>query len=247
VRLPFLITASAILAVSLAGGDIPSSYGDPRSVSDVITRYVQAQQTQRERLRGAQMEVEIDASLPKLEKKGKLRVLRVISKLGKITFKQLAQFIGDGTVQKEVINRYLETEANARENGSTAITPANYNFKLSAVITQNGQSTYIFDLKPKRKADGLFRGALWLDGATGMPLKEKGQFEKKPSVMIKSVEFERDYELEDGLSVVKHLESTVDVRIVGKAELTADFGSPTWDNQENNNQSDGDPAGPVAP
>ena len=48
------------------------------------------------------MEVEIDAQLPSLEKKGTLKVLRMISKFGKISFDQIGQFIGDPIVKKEV-------------------------------------------------------------------------------------------------------------------------------------------------
>ena len=175
------------------------------------------------------MEVEIDAQLPSLEKKGKLKVLRMISRFGKISFDQIGQFIGDPIVKKEVIGKYLELEQNEREKGSIAITPANYKFQISAIITQDEQKQiYIFKLTPKRKAIGLFKGELWLDGATGMPLKETGQMVKSGSAWLKSIRFVRDYELRNGISILKHLQSTVDVRVVGKAELNADYSTPTW-------------------
>ena len=177
------------------------------------------------------MEVEIDAQLPSLEKKGTLKVLRMISKFGIITFDQIGQFIGDPIVKKEVIGKYLELEQNEREKGSIAITPANYKFQISAIITQDiaaQQQVYIFKLTPKRKAIGLFKGELWLDGATGMPLKETGQMVKSGSAWLKSIRFVRDYELRNGISILKHLQSTVDVRVVGKAELNADYSNPTW-------------------
>ena len=89
---------------------------------DIINKYLDATQTQQQALRGAQMEVDIDAKLPKLEKQGKLLALRRISKLGQITYKALG-FSGDNTVKKEVITRWLELESQARDNGSIAITP----------------------------------------------------------------------------------------------------------------------------
>ncbi len=178
------------------------------------------------------MEVDIDAQLPSMEKKGTLKVLRMISKLGKISFDQLGQFIGDPIVKKEVIGKYLELEQNEREKGSIAITPANYKFQISAVLTQDEKQIYIFKLTPKHKAVGLFKGELWLDGATGMPLKETGQMVKSGSAWLKSIQFVRDYEMHDGISTLKHLESTVDVRVVGKAELSANYSSPTWQEDE---------------
>jgi hypothetical protein len=152
--------------------------------------------------------------------------------LGKISFDQIGQFIGDPVVKKEVIGKYLELEQDERAKGSIAITPANYKFQIKAIITQEEQQTYIFQLTPRRKAIGLFKGELWLDGATGMPLKETGQMVKSGSPWLKSIRFVRDYEMRNGVSILKHLQSTVDVRVVGKAELSADYSTPTWQEDE---------------
>ena len=65
-------------------------------------------------LDGASMEVDIDASLPKLKKHGRLHALRRISPLGRITYERL-QFEGDGTVKNEVIARYLTAESGGAE------------------------------------------------------------------------------------------------------------------------------------
>ena len=231
-RLVARIAPFALLALAIHAADLPKNYANPDNLKDVINRYVAAQQAQQEALRGARMEVEIDAQLPSLEKKGKLRVLRVISKFGKITFDQIGQFIGDPIVKKEVIGRYLEQEQKERETGSIAITPANYKFQISAIITQDETQTYVFKLTPKHKAFGLFKGELWLDGATGMPLKETGQLVKTGSAWLKSIRFVRDYELRNGISMLKHLQGTLDVRIVGKAEINADYSNPTWQEDE---------------
>jgi hypothetical protein len=220
----------------LHAADISTNYANKDNLNNVINRYVAAQQAQQDALRGARMEVEIDAQLPSLEKKGKLRVLRMISRFGKISFDQIGQFIGDPVVKKEVIGKYLELEQDERGKGSIAITPANYKFQINAIITQDNQpeqqQVYIFKLTPKRKAVGLFKGELWLDGATGMPLKETGQMVKSGSAWLKSIRFVRDYELRNGISVLKHLQSTVDVRVVGKAELSANYSNPTWQEDE---------------
>jgi hypothetical protein len=212
--------------------DISKNYASKDNLNNVINRYIAAQRAQQDALRGARMEVEIDAQLPSLEKKGKLRVLRVISRFGKISFDQIGQFIGDPIVKKQVIGKYLELEQNEREKGSIAITPANYKFQINAIITQDEQQVYIFKLTPRHKAIGLFKGELWLDGATGMPLKETGQMVKSGSPWLKSIRFVRDYEMRNGISILKHLQSTVDVRVVGKAELSANYSSPTWQEDE---------------
>jgi hypothetical protein len=226
----------ALLALAVQAADLPKNYANPDNLKEVINRYVAAQQAQQDALRGARMEVEIDANLPSLEKKGKLRVLRMISRFGKISFAQIGQFIGDPIVKKEVIGKYLELEQDEREKGSIAITPANYKFQINAIITQDKQQDdrqiYIFKLSPRHKAIGLFKGELWLDGATGMPLKETGQLVKSGSAWLKSIRFQRDYEMRNGISMLKHLQFTVDVRIVGKAEVSANYSNPTWQEDE---------------
>src|SRR6266403_1035601 len=146
---------------------------------EIVNKYLDATQAQQKALRGAQMEVDIDAKLPKLEKQGKLRALRTISKLGQITYKALG-FSGDNTIKKEVIARWLELESQGRDTGAIAITPQNYKFKLKATLEREGQRTAILQLIPRRKAVGLFKGELWLDMDTGMPVRESGQFVKNP-------------------------------------------------------------------
>src|SRR5262249_33950009 len=150
---------------------------------------VAARQTQQAALRGAQMEVEIDGRLPKLAKSGTLRALRSISRLGQTIYKSLG-FTGDSIVKKELIERYLTAEVEDKDHSSIAVTPENYKFKLKAVKLYEGGSMAIFELNPKKKRVGLFKGEIWVDTATGMPLKEKGRWVKNPSVFLKNVDFE---------------------------------------------------------
>jgi hypothetical protein len=200
---------------------------------EIVGRYLDATKTQQQALRGAQMEVDIDAQLPKLGKHGKLRALRMISRVGQITYKALG-FSGDNTVKSEVITRYLQAESEGRESGTIAINPQNYKFRLKATIERTSdQKIYVFQLTPRKKAIGLFKGELWLDAATGMPVRESGEFVKNPSVFLKKVEFERDYELHDGVAYPSFIKSTVDTRVVGKAELSIAFTNISYPDGDN--------------
>jgi hypothetical protein len=71
----------------------------------------------------------------------------------------------------------------------------------------------------------MFRGELWIDGSTGMPLREAGQLVKSPNILLTNLRFTRDYELQDGVAMVKHFRSSTDVRLlgIGRAELVIDF------------------------
>lgn len=168
------------------------------------------------------MNVAIDAKLPRLEKQGKLIALRTISTLGKIGYKILG-FQGDDTIKQEVIARFITAEIEQTRSEDVAITSANYKFRHKGSIEQNGQRVELFSITPKKKRIGLFKGDLWLDAKTGMPVRESGEFVKTPSMFLKKVEFTQTYEIHDGIAIPIHLASTADVRLVGRAELNMDF------------------------
>jgi hypothetical protein len=191
----------------------------------IVAQYCAATRSQDQSMQGSSMDVEIAASLPKLQKHGKLTALRRVSAFGRITYEKL-RFEGDGTVKKQIINRYLAAEAEAQEDPSLtiALTPENYNFKYKGKIELEGRETHLFDVSPKRKRQGVFRGQLWIDAATYLRVQEAGYLVKSPSAMLKKVAFVRKYEIHGGISVPRQEQSVVDTRLgVGRAEMTIDF------------------------
>jgi hypothetical protein len=46
---------------------------------------------------------------------------------------------------------------------------------------------------------------------------------KSPSVFLKKIEFVREYQMQDGVAIPKHVESTADVRMLGRAELSIEY------------------------
>ena len=156
-RLRAAVLVSMVLAtpVSLcfASGETES----PES-TEILNKYLDASRTQQDTFRGVQMEVDIDAKLPKLEKQGRFRALRSISRLGRITYKALG-FSGDSTVKNEVITRYLSAESEARDAGTIAITPANYKFKYKGVM-RAGRTPMLWSSKlhPEKRLLGFLKG-----------------------------------------------------------------------------------------
>lgn len=210
------------VALTFAGLAFADTGGGPAPEGTILDRYLSATQQQQSTLRGATMEVDIDANVPKLKKNGKLHALRNISKIGKITYNMLG-FNGDNAIKKEVIARYLAADAQAQEGQNISITPENYKFKYKGVQEQEGQSVHVFQLSPRKKRVGLFKGELWLDLNTSMPVRESGRFVKTPSIFLKKMEFVRVYELQNGISIPERVESTVDTRLFGRVELNIHF------------------------
>lgn len=221
--LAVLIAPFLTQAVPLTAG--PAEEEDAAS-QQIISQYLDAAKTQQQSMRGAQMEVDIAARLPRLEKQGTLKALRTISRLGMITYKALG-FSGDNFIKNEVITRYLSAESEVRDPTALAITPQNYKFKYKGTMGKDGRQVHIFQVTPRKKVVGLFRGEIWLDAKTDMPIREEGRFVKNPSIGLKKVEFVREYEIQDGVAIPKHIKSTADVRIIGRAELNIDFSNFT--------------------
>jgi len=204
---------------------LPGLAGESGPAADEIVRnYCAASQGQAQQFKGASMEVEIHGTLPGLKKSGVLRALRRISSLGRITY-QVLGFEGDHTVQKEVIARYIEAEIDTQKEqaASMTVSPANYKFHYKGRSDVDGRAAYLFQVTPRQKRDGLFRGELWIDAATYLKVQETGYLVKTRSVFVKRIAFTRKYEIRDGMSVPLRTESVADVRLVGKAELTIDY------------------------
>jgi hypothetical protein len=227
------LLASALAATPVTTAFPPELSGE---LQEVVQRYVLAAERQRQAMLGVQMEMQIDGRFTKLREEGRMRVMRTISKLGELGIKVL-EFSGDNRVKTELIARYLDEEQKAKAYGAMSILPQDYDFAVKAILRRAGDTTYVFDVTPRKGGAGKFRGEVWVDGKTGMPLREAGQMIKSPHLLLSNLRFRRDYELRDGVAVVKHFTSSTDVRLlgVGRAELDVVF--------SNFSRTSGEPAG----
>ena len=228
------IAVSAILlavsALGLQAGAEDFSGDSDGSSKTIISKYLEASNQQP--LEAHSMEVEINASVPRLQEHGKLRALRKISKVGLITYRVLG-FQGDNTVKKEVIARYLQAEQQSQSDPRLMLTPANYKFRLKGEErAPDSELVYVFQVAPRKKRVGLFKGEVWLDANSYLPVLEKGRLVKNPSIFFKKVDFERAFAIKDGISVPAHMTSTIDTRIVGKVELDVNYTNVTQETDD---------------
>ena len=225
----------SISGVAFAGALVIPPPGVPPT--EVLDRYLAATGVQETKSREMTMEVDIEAKLPTLKKQGTFHALRQVSQLGQITYGGV-QFVGDKVIKKDVIARYLtaETEAanedqdgkeKSKKQKSISIVPENYKFKYKGMADSDGRWVYVFEVSPRKKRVGLFKGELWIDAATFLPIREQGKFVKNPSIFLKKVEFVRDYEIRGGMALPRRIVSLIHTRIVGKAELSVQFSNVT--------------------
>ena len=194
----------------------------PRNVPEIVNRYVQASRIQQTALRSEAMQVEITATVLKSRRQGQLRAIRRISGDGEVAY-DILEKSGDEGIRRQVIGRYLTAESQAHDADATELTPVNYKFRLKAIVYQLGRRIQVLQLTPRKKKDGLFKGELWVDDATGMPLRESGKLVKAPHPLLKGLAFTREYQISDGLAVPIHDEVTIDVRFWGRVALTIGF------------------------
>lgn len=216
----FLLVAAPIWAAEGTLTDDSTSSSDA-----IIAQYLLATQSQASQPAHGSIEIDISASVPKLKKQGRLRVLREISHVGQITYRVLG-FQGDNTVKNQVIARYLQAEQQGQGKQDLAITPTNYKFKFRGERGVLGKDVYVFQLSPRHKKVGLFKGELWLSAANYLPVYEKGRLVKNPSIFFKKVDFERAFAIQNGAQVPAHMVSTIQTRLVGKVELEVNYLSP---------------------
>ena len=216
------IFLTAVLIISEAPLLAASPIRQEAAGNEVLERYLALSESQKQYLRGAEMEVDIVGTLPAVNKSGKLRAFRYISKLGEITYRVIT-FQGDNTVKKDVIARYMSAETEAVKHPGLGVTAQNYRFKHYGVHGSGDWKLHVFRVTPRKKSQGLFEGLIWIHERTALPVREQGRLVKSPSVFLKRVAFVRDYRIQDGFAIPSHVTSSIETRIIGRAELEITF------------------------
>ncbi len=222
-----------MLVVGLAGCDpadtgmaAKSAAADPVN-DDQIVRFIQA--SRKNILRGGVMAARFAGRLPKYGKTASVEAVRRIGPDGAIAY-DVTNREGDATVQKDLIFRFMggEEESSTKDNAAMAVTPANYKFKSKGQQEFAGRVVSVYEVTPRSKRQGLFKGEVWIDQETGLPLRENGRFVKSPSVFFKSVDFAREYEIRDGFAVPRRMTTVVLTRLWGPVELDVSYDGFRW-------------------
>jgi translation initiation factor 1 (eIF-1/SUI1) len=191
---------------------------------------VEIQKSHNRLVRGVTMVAKFAGKMTGLEKVARLEARRHVATDGTINYDVIAKE-GDNTVQKELIVRFinLEMEARSQNASAVAINAKNYKIKFKGSMDQAGRETDVFEVHPRKKRIGLFKGDVWVDTETGLTVHQEGQWVKSPSVFVKSVKFVQDFEIRDGCQVPKSTSFTTQTRFWGVAEMNVEYTDITWD------------------
>ncbi len=166
---------------------------------------------------GLVMKAKFEASLPSMKKQGVMETEKRIDDKGHVTY-EMKSYQGDDTVKKQVIARYISAEVDSSNtgHGGADIQPQNYKFKYKRAEKLAGKAAEVFEVAPRKSAVGLFKGEIWLDPESGLPLRFTGRLVKNPSVIFKTNDFTQDFVLQGGQAYESVLTIDSNTRLVGK-------------------------------
>jgi hypothetical protein len=175
---------------------------------------------QNQKLAGYHDQTTVTAELPDTRQKGEYQLERTYTRDPKSLAFSNAHFTGDGFVKTNVITRLLQSEVDHVQKANpadTAITFDNYKFYYKGMENIAGSDMHVFQVKPRRKNSGLFKGRFYLDVHTASLRRVQGTLAKSPSFFVKSMEFTQQFEDVDGFTFPTYLHSSANARIIGRA------------------------------
>ena len=161
----------------------------------------------------------IEADLPATAQHGKYELRRMYQAPRSLMFAAI-RFAGDSFVKTNIITKLLQSEVEHVQKGEgaqTAITSDNYKFSWKGVDTLDGRTFYRYQVKPRQKRPGLFKGFILVDAAAGRLRRAEGTMVKSPSLFVKKIEFVQDYAEYGPFSLPVHIHSVAKTRLVGQA------------------------------
>ena len=161
----------------------------------------------------------VRAEIPATSQSGEYQLRRDYLAPRTLTFKVIRS-AGDAFVKTNVIARLLQFEVDHVQKDDpsrTALTSVNYIFSHQSTTTLDGRPVHIYQVKPRAKRLGLFKGRIYLDARSGTLVRAEGRMVKSPSLFIKSIHFEQNYVEIAGFTFPSRIHSQVRTRIVGNA------------------------------
>jgi hypothetical protein len=124
---------------------------------------------------------------------------------------------------EKVVRKVLdqETKTSPQETRQRDLNPENYHFTLDGTGTLDGHTCYVLGLHPRRKAEGLVDGKLWVDANSFLPRKVDGDISKSPSWWLKRVHLDLTFKDVEGMWLQTNTQAVADVRFLGKHTLTS--------------------------
>jgi hypothetical protein len=183
-----------------------------------LETFQQRSARQAQELAGFSAATVVRADLPRSSQHGELLLERQYSVPRTLTFKVL-RYVGDGFVKTNVIARLLQSEVDHVQKDDPALTALrseNYKFSHRHTAQIAGRTVHVFQVKPRKKRPGLFKGHIYLDAYTGSLVRADGRVVKSPSIFVNKIDFVQEFADVNGYTLPTHIHSEARAAIVGR-------------------------------
>ena len=118
---------------------------------------------------------------------------------------------------ERIVRQMLEHETEiGKNNASTDLSLANYDFHYLREEELDGQRCYVLEILPRRKDKTLLRGEIWVDSVTYLLHRTEGEPARSPSWWLKDARVVLAYSDVGGMWLQTSSESTAEVRFLGR-------------------------------
>jgi hypothetical protein len=133
---------------------------------------------------------------------------------------------GSKLIIDKVLKKLLEAEkeeSGAKIEQQSALTDANYSFKL--IGQENGFSgeAYVIEVEPRRKDKFLYHGRIWVDAGDFAVVRLKAEPTKNPSFWTRNPEIDEVYTKISDFWLPARNHSVTAIRLGGRADLTIEY------------------------
>ena len=133
---------------------------------------------------------------------------------------------GSKMLCEKVLKKAAESEKEAAQNTrATALTPANYRFRLLETENLNGRPAYLLEVEPIASSKFLIRGKIWIDAAEFALVKVEAAPAKNPSFWVSHTRILQTFAKTGSFWLPERNHSESKVRVGGSAVFTIDYGS----------------------
>jgi hypothetical protein len=199
--------------------DLAPTASIPRMSAELtLETYQKRADRQAQVLAGYSAATVVRAELPRSAQRGEFELERHYTAPHTLTFKAL-RFIGDGFVKTNVIARLLQSEVDHVQKDDpavTAIRAENYKFSHKHTTELAGRTVHVYQVKPRKKRAGMFKGHIYLDAYTGSLVRVEGRVVKSPSLFVNKIDFVQDYADVSGFALPVHIHSEAKTTLVGR-------------------------------
>jgi hypothetical protein len=118
---------------------------------------------------------------------------------------------------ERIVRQMLEHETEiGRNNASTDLSPANYDFRYLREEELDGRRCYVLGIAPRRSDKSLLRGQIWVDSITYLLHRTEGEPARSPSWWLKDARLALVYSDVGGMWLQTSSESSAEVRFLGR-------------------------------